>query len=229
MRSPPPASRLVACIQARVPGASVMTEPATRPNQSKPLTAPATSRAVASPQPPPTSTAQAVTTPHCTITIGTPSSSAWTRCSRTAASTRPPSTSRRCACTLGVEAASFTVRTESSAETSERPNRARAAADAAADRPATRRPSDEASAEATMTASRTPPASRLWAATAVTATIASPLMKSTQRSAYRASRSASMARATTSPGGVRARRCWAVWPESTEVRTRSITETHQRG
>ena len=52
IRSPPPASRLVACIQARVPGASVMTEPATRPNQSKPLTAPATSSAVARPQPP---------------------------------------------------------------------------------------------------------------------------------------------------------------------------------
>ncbi len=67
------------------------------------------------------------------------------------------------ACTLGVEAASLTVRTESSAETSERPNRARAAADADAERPATRRPSEEASAEATMTASSTPPASRLCA------------------------------------------------------------------
>ena len=58
------------CIQARVPGASVMTEPATRPNQSNPLTAPATSSAVASPQPPASRTAHAATTPHCTITIG---------------------------------------------------------------------------------------------------------------------------------------------------------------
>ena len=42
----------------------------------------------------------------------------------------------------------------------------------------------------------------------MSAAIARPLTKSTQRSAYRASRSASMVRATTSPGGVRRRRCW---------------------
>jgi hypothetical protein len=95
IRSPPPASSLVARIHALVPGASVTTEPATRPNQSNPLTALATSSAVARPHPPPTKIAQAATTPACTITIGTPSSSAWTRCSRTAASTRPPSTWRR--------------------------------------------------------------------------------------------------------------------------------------
>ena len=52
MRSRPPASRLVASFQARVPGASVITAPATRPNQSKPLTAVVTSRAIGSPQPP---------------------------------------------------------------------------------------------------------------------------------------------------------------------------------
>ena len=52
MRSTPPASRLVSCDHARTPGASVMTAPATRPNQSNPLTAVATSRAVARPQPP---------------------------------------------------------------------------------------------------------------------------------------------------------------------------------
>ena len=40
----------MAFIQARVPGASVTTAPATRPNQSKPLTALATSSAVASSQ-----------------------------------------------------------------------------------------------------------------------------------------------------------------------------------
>ena len=40
----------MASIQARVPGASVTTAPATRPNQSNPLTALATSRAVASSQ-----------------------------------------------------------------------------------------------------------------------------------------------------------------------------------
>ena len=51
IRSPPPARRLVSCIQARVPGASVTTEPATRPNQSKPATALPTSSAVARPQP----------------------------------------------------------------------------------------------------------------------------------------------------------------------------------
>ena len=137
----------MACIQMRVPGASVITEPATRPNQSKPLTAPATSSAVARPHTPATSSAHAATTPHWTITIGTPSSIACTRCSRTAASTRPPSTSRRWACTSGVAAASLTVRTESSAETSDRPKRARAADDAAAERPATVRPSEDASAD----------------------------------------------------------------------------------
>jgi len=53
-------------IQARVPGASVITLPATRPNQSNPVTAPATSSAVASPHWPETSSAHAATTPHCT-------------------------------------------------------------------------------------------------------------------------------------------------------------------
>ena len=52
IRSAPPANRLVSFCQARVPGASVTTIPATRPNQSKPPTALATSRAIARLQPP---------------------------------------------------------------------------------------------------------------------------------------------------------------------------------
>ena len=147
------------------PGASVMTEPATRPNQSKPLTALATSSAVASPQPPATSTAQAATTPHCTITIGTPSSSACTRCSRTAASTRPPSTWRRWACTLGRRGreldGAHRVQRRDQRAAEPGPRRRGRRGGAAGDR----RPRVEASAEATITASRTPPASRLWAAT----------------------------------------------------------------
>ncbi len=154
IRSPPPARALVASIQARVPGASVTTAPATRPNQSNPLTALATSSAVASSQWPVSRPVQAATTPHWTITTGTPSSSDCTRCSRTAASTRPASTSRRCRWRCGVAAASLTVRIDSSVETSAWPKPARAADAAAADRPATRRPSEEASADAVITASR---------------------------------------------------------------------------
>src|SRR3954468_1347633 len=52
IRSAPPANRLVSCCQARVPGASVTTIPATRPNQSNPATALATRRATARLQPP---------------------------------------------------------------------------------------------------------------------------------------------------------------------------------
>ena len=100
------------------------------------------------------------------------------------------------------------MRTDSSAETSERPKRARAAEAAAAERPATGRPSVDASAETAMTASSTAPATGSQAAAAVTATTIRPMPRSTQRSAYRASRSASIARATASPGGVRlSRRC----------------------
>ena len=61
---------LVAFIQARVPGASVTTVPATRPNQSNPLTALATSSAVASSHRPLSSPPHAATTPHWTMTIG---------------------------------------------------------------------------------------------------------------------------------------------------------------
>ena len=185
IRSPPPASRLVARIHARVPGASVITEPATRPNQSKPLTAPATISAVARPQPPATSTAHADDdAAPAPSRSGRRRACACTRCSRTAASTRPPSTSRRWRWTSGVAAASLTVRTESSDETSDRPKRARAADDAAAERPATWRPNDEA------TRGRRPSRragcrrrARLPATIAVTTAIARPLTKSTQRSA----------------------------------------------
>ena len=182
IRSPPPASALVAFIQARVPGASVTTVPATRPNQSNPLTALATSSAVASSHRPVSSPPQAATTPHWTMTTGTPSSRACTRCSRTAASTRPPSTSRRCWWSCGVAAASLTVRIDSSVDTSDCPKLARAVDAAAAERPATRRPRVEARADATMTASRTAPASHVPAIRAVSAAMTSPLTKSTQRS-----------------------------------------------
>jgi len=114
--------------------------------------------------------------------MGTPSSSACTRCSRTAASTRPLSTARRWAWTWGVAAASLTVRTDSRADTSDWPNRAREVEAAAAERPATRRPIVEASADATMTVIRTAPASQVPAISAVTAATTSPLTKSTQRS-----------------------------------------------
>ncbi len=121
------------------------------------------------------------------------------------------------------------VRAESSVETRERPKAARALEDAAADRPARGEPSELASADSTMTVTSTAPASTEPAATAVTATITRPLAKSTQRSPYRAKRSLSMARPTTSPGGVRGSRCCMVCPRSTDRRTRSITETHHCG
>jgi hypothetical protein len=52
-----------------------------------------------------------------------------------------------------------------------------------ADRPAIGRPIVEAKAEPTITASRTPPASRLQPATAVTAMMTIPVPKSIHRSA----------------------------------------------
>ena len=83
---------LVALSQARVPGASVTTMLATRPNQSKPMTAPETRMAVPRPHPPATWIHHVTTTPHWTMTSGTASSTACTRCSLTAAWTRPAST-----------------------------------------------------------------------------------------------------------------------------------------
>ena len=80
-----------------------------------------------------------------------------------------------------------------------------------------------------MTASRTAPAVQVPLISAVTATIASPLTKSTQRSAYRTNRSASMDLATTSPGGVSGSRYCRVCPCITDIRIRSSTSIHQRG
>ena len=173
----------MAFIQARVPGASVTTEPATRPNQSKPLTALATSSAVASSHWPVSSPPHAATTPHWTMTTGTPVEErldavlAHGGVHAAAVDARAGA-----AWTCGVAAASLTVRTDSSAETSDWPNRARAVDAAAAERPATRRPRVEARADATMTASRTAPASQVRAMRAVTTAMIRPLTKSTQRS-----------------------------------------------
>ena len=124
----------------------------------------------------------------------------------------------------------MTVRTESSAETSERPNRARAADDAAADRPATRRPSDEASAEATITASSTPPASRLCATQrgdrdddqAVDEVDPAVGVPRQPVGVHGAGDDLAGRRPLAAGAG-------AVWPASTAVRTRSITATHHRG
>ena len=97
----------------------MITEPATRPNQSKPLTAPATSSAVARPQPPVTRIAQAG------------DDAALHHHDRDAVEQRLDAVLAdrgvdaaavdlaQMAWTSGVAAASFTVRTESSAETSD--------------------------------------------------------------------------------------------------------------
>ena len=152
----------MASIQARVPGASVTTAPATRPNQSKPLTALATSSAVAS--------------SHWPVSRPRPrgDDAALDHHDRHAVEERldavlahggvdAAAVDARAggAWTCGVAAASLTVRTDSSADTSDWPKRARAVEAAAAERPATRRPSVEARAEATITASRTAPASQV--------------------------------------------------------------------
>ena len=161
-RSTPPASLLEACCHARTPGASVTTAPATRPNQSKPLTAPATRIAVARSQPPRKYVAQAATTPACTITTGTPSSTACTRCSKTAASTRPWSTLRRCRVDRRgrrgeLDGAGRLERRD------QRPAEAGAGGRRLGRRAAGDRPTDATRpcAEPIMTASSTPPASRL--------------------------------------------------------------------
>ena len=79
-----------------------------------------------------------------------------------------------------------------------------------------------------MTARSTRPVSGFQLTAIVMRTIAMPLVKSTHRSAYRANLSASITRATTSPGGVRGNRCCIVCPRSTASRTRSSTADHHR-
>ena len=122
------------------------------------------------------------------------------------------------------------MRTESSAETSERPNRARAADEAAAERPATRRPSDEASAEATMTASRTPPASRLCAAIGGHRGDRQPVDE-VDPAVGVAGEPVGVHRAGDDLAGRRALAAGAARSgrASTAARTRSITATHQCG
>ncbi len=129
----------------------------------------------------------------------------------------------------GVDAASLTVRTESRVETSERPNLARAAADAAADRPATRRPRDEASEEASITASRMPPANQALREDRGDRGDGQPVDEVDPAVGVPGQPVRVHGAGDDLPGGVRPRRCWAVWPSRTADRTRSITEIHHRG
>ena len=187
IRSAPPANRLVSFCQARVPGASVTTDPG---DPAEPVEA--ADRVGHEQGGREAPAAREVDRPgrhdaalhhdRRARRRGRPGPGAPSPPRRRG----PQSTWRRWAWTSGTAAASLTVRAESSAETRARPNRARAADEAAADRPATGRPSVEASAEATITASSTAPATQVPASSAVTPAMIRPLTKSTQRSAYRA-------------------------------------------
>ena len=136
----------MACCHARVPGASVMTAPATRPNQSKPVDR--TGDQQRGRQPP---AAGEVDRPgrDDTALHHHDGDAVEQRLDPVLADRRVDAAAVDVAAGGRARSAStrrsLTVRTDSSAETSDRPNRARAVADAAAERPATRRPRVEAS------------------------------------------------------------------------------------